>query len=349
MEDTEDPTADHIYDVVEAEVESYLLGSSRRHTTTELVERASVTLVEATDLWVALGFPIPRQRDTARYTDVDADAMHTLAGLVEDGIIDARMRLALARTIGQATARLAEWQSDVLTAEILNGLEDLGEDPSDRKIRKLARRTAERTIPALEQLQNYVWRRHMAAAMRRSLAATRTDPAERNLVVGFADMVGYTRLTRHLDRDELTDLLEAFESITTHIVTSHGGAVIKNVGDEVMFVVDEPAAAADLALDLRANTDANDDTPQLRIGLAAGPVLQRFGDVYGSTVNIAARLTGVARPSTVLIDDHLADVLADDPRYAFRHLRDVRVHGINRLGAHVLRRAEAGTPGLQRQ
>ena len=234
-EDTEEATADHIYDIVESEVESYLLGTSRRRTTSELVERASVTLDEATDLWVALGFPIPRERDGARFTDADADATHTLAGLVEDGIIDAEMRLALARTIGQATARLAEWQIDVLTSEILAGLENLGDDPSDRQIRKLARRTAERTVPALEHMQNYVWRRHMAAAMRRSLAATRTDPAERDLVVGFADMVGYTGLTRHLARDELTDLLEAFESTTTQTVTNHTGWVIKNVGDEVMF------------------------------------------------------------------------------------------------------------------
>ena len=137
--DTEEATADHIYDIVESEVESYLLGTSRRRTTSELVERASVTLDEATDLWVALGFPIPRERDGARFTDADADATHTLAGLVEDGIIDAEMRLALARTIGQATARLAEWQIDVLTSEILAGLENLGDDPSDRQIRKLAR------------------------------------------------------------------------------------------------------------------------------------------------------------------------------------------------------------------
>ena len=179
----------------------------------------------------------------------------------------------------------------------------------------------------------------MAAAMRRSFAATRTDPAERELVVGFADMVGYTRLTRHLDRDELAELLETFESTTTHAVTNHGGWVIKNVGDEVMFATEETSAAARIALELQSISDADDGSPQLRVGLAAGPVLQRFGDVYGPTVNTAARLTGVARPGAVLIDDHLSELLADDPRYTLRHLHHFRVRGIERLGAHVLRRA----------
>jgi adenylate cyclase len=82
--------------------------------------------------------------------------------------------------------------------------------------------------------------------------------------------------------------------------------------------------------------------PELRVGLAYGQVLQRFGDLYGSTVNTAARLTGVARPGTVLIDDGAATQLSGRPEFAMRHLRSIRVRGINRLRSHVLRRNGRG-------
>jgi adenylate cyclase len=79
-------------------------------------------------------------------------------------------------------------------------------------------------------------------------------------------------------------------------------------------------------------------TPDLRVAVAYGQVLQRFGDLYGSVVNIASRLTGVARPGSVLIDDAAAAALEGDPDFDIRNLRSVRVRGFNRLRPHVLRR-----------
>lgn len=151
-------------------------------------------------------------------------------------------------------------------------------------------------------------------------------------------MVGYTRLTRHLHPDELSTLLEAFESTTTAAITENGGWVIKNVGDEVMFAAETALEAARIAVAIQESTMTVGTTPELRVAVAYGPVLQRFGDLYGSVVNIAARLTGVARPGTVLVDDAAAAELAGEPEFAIRHLRSVRVRGFNRLRPHVLRR-----------
>ena len=78
--------------------------------------------------------------------------------------------------------------------------------------------------------------------------------------------------------------------------------------------------------------------PPLRIGLAVGSVLARHGDVYGEVVNIAARLTGHARPDTVLVDREAAAALAVDPRFALRPLRPVSVPGYRRLHPWVLER-----------
>ena len=84
--------------------------------------------------------------------------------------------------------------------------------------------------------------------------------------------------------------------------------------------------------------DSGRRTLVLRIGLAAGPVLVRYGDVYGEVVNIAARLTAHGRPDSVLVDRGVADALAGDPRFALRQLRPVAVRGYRHLHPWVLER-----------
>ncbi|WP_025348897.1 adenylate/guanylate cyclase domain-containing protein [Nocardia nova] len=317
--------------VVDAMVEKSLLGGPRRYTRTEVAELSGVPLERARKLWVALGFPEASSDDEAAFTDADVDAVRTFAALDPAGA-DEQSQVAAARTLGQAMARLAEWQADMITQEI--GSRIAADGGHSATVGPEA--TAE-AIRILTDLQEYAWRRHLAAALGRSLEVGGTT---RRLLVGFADMVGYTRLSRHLDPDELTDLLEAFEAATTEAITAHGGWVIKNVGDEVMFAVDNPRDGARIALALHAAIAAAaqhiSEMPQIRVGLAYGQVLTRFGDLYGTVVNTAARLTGVARPGTVIIDDGAAAAL-DDAEFSIRHLRSVRVKGFSRLGTHVLR------------
>ncbi|TSE00296.1 adenylate/guanylate cyclase domain-containing protein [Skermania sp. ID1734] len=325
-----------------SELEPLLLGGRSRLNRNEVAAAAGVPLERAEKLWIALGFPRAEGSEERRYTDADAEALRTARRLVEEGVISADLEVAVTRTMGQAMARLAEWQVDVVVANVLRDLPS--EESTQRDADEVRRRISEVTaavLPALESLQNYAWRRHLLAAADRYFASQddqASEPSSRTLVVGFADMVGYTSRTRHLATDELTRLLESFESTATETITSGKGWVIKNVGDEVMFAAHEPADAARIALALQAAQSAVEDVPELRVGLAYGPVLTRFGDLYGSVVNIAARLTGVARPGTILVDDQLADALADNPELYFRHLRPVPVRGFSRLHAHVLRR-----------
>ncbi len=139
-----------------------------------------------------------------------------------------------------------------------------------------------------------------------------TSTAPRRSRVGFVDIVGYTSRSRALSESELVAWLESFEADTTAIVLEHGGQVIKNIGDEVLFVADDAASAtrAALALVARGNDEA-DEFPPVRAGVAYGPVVRRLGDVFGETVNIAARLTSAARAGTVLVDKGAHDVLAE--------------------------------------
>ncbi|WP_446224315.1 adenylate/guanylate cyclase domain-containing protein [Nocardia sp. IBHARD005] len=321
-------------ELVQRSVEESLLGGPRRYTRTQVAELSGVPEAESRRLWTALGFPANDDAEVD-YTQIDITAVTNFRSMKVVAASNIRQQAAAARTIGQGMARLAEWQADLVLAEIK--VRAAAADPAV-PLEERIRAATESTMAGIDQLQSYVWRRHLAAAVARSSEA-RGDSSMRTLAVGFADMVGFTRLTRHLHPDELSTLLEAFESTTTSAITDNGGWVIKNVGDEVMFAAETAAAAARIALAIQESTMLVGGTPELRVAFAYGEVLQRFGDLYGSVVNIAARLTGVARPGNILIDDAAADELENNPDFAIRHLRSVRVRGFNRLRPHRLRQA----------
>ncbi|MRH86291.1 adenylate/guanylate cyclase domain-containing protein [Nocardia sp. SYP-A9097] len=331
-----------ILKLVQSVVEPYLLNGPRKYNRRQVAQRTGVPSSLARRLWVSLGFPADPDDDAVEYTDADVEAAQAFSRLNVLASADIHRQTTAARTLGRSMARLAEWQVDLVTEEILARIAARTEaDPgADRE--ELARTATAEVLEEFEALQRYAFRRHLDAALARSLdeGAVAGDTV-RVLSVGFADMVGYTRLTRHLDPEELSALLEAFETATSNAITANGGWVIKNVGDEVMFAANTADQGACIALAIQeAATASYGVTQELRVGLAYGDVLQRFGDLYGSVVNVAARLTGVARPGTVLIDEGAAQAVQGNPHFDLRDLRTVRVRGINRLHGHVLRRNE---------
>jgi adenylate cyclase len=236
-------------------------------------------------------------------------------------------------------SRLAESQVEVLR-DILLANPELAAD--ERQLTRFV----ERLVPDLEQLQNHAWRRHLAAYSGRALVSKDEDVDGRNQVVGFADMVGFTTLTRRSTEDELASVVDRFDALTAEVVAENHGRIVKMIGDEVLFVADTPEHGAEIALTLLERAEQDEELPSLRAGLAYGRVLSRFGDIYGAVVNLAARLTSVARPGSVLIDRSLAHALQDRPGYTVRHRRPVSVRGYARLRPSVLRRAGAEQPGL---
>jgi adenylate cyclase len=114
---------------------------------------------------------------------------------------------------------------------------------------------------------------------------------------------------------------------------------VKTIGDEVLFEAKDPGTAAEIALELLEAAETDPNLPALRAGLAHGEVVSRLGDVYGSTVNIASRLTSIARPGWVLVDREMHEALADDERFRLRPRRPESVRGFHRLYSWRLRRA----------
>ncbi len=313
---------------VQRQVERALLGGERRYNRIQVTDAAGVSLDRARRLWMAMGFADVGDGDLV-FTDGDIEALRVWDALVGTGVVELDHESSVARALSQPLSRLADWQAQ----EVLSRVADLNVE--SQQLAELA----EGLLPVIERLQSYVWRRHLAAATGRSLSAGRDELTARMQVVGFADIVGYTTTTRHSDIDELSELLEAFEKDAAETIAARHGRVVKTVGDEVLFVADSVTDAAEIALVLAGGDRAERGLPPLRVGLAKGRVLNRFGDVYGSVVNLAARLTALARPNSVLIDRELAAALRNNDSYQLRPRRPTTVRGYHHLRSWALRRA----------
>ena len=308
-------------------LEAFLLGEAPSLTRVQVAERAGVPLETAVTLWHQLGFP-HRADDDVAFAESDVEALRLSAELMRIGILSPESQAALVRTWGRSYARLAEWQTTLLAGLAAGsgpGLTALADD----------------VLPRVEALQSYVWRRHLASAAEHLLEDTSTVTAiESRLSVCFVDIVGYTTRSRSLDGATLVQWVDGFEQEVTALVVDHGGQVIKTIGDEVLFTVADPAAAVEVALELAARgADEDDPFPEVRAGVAHGSVVRRLGDVFGSTVNAASRLTSAARPGSVLVDVGVHEALADDSRdrVRFRRARRVTAKGFTHLEAWRVR------------
>jgi adenylate cyclase len=145
------------------------------------------------------------------------------------------------------------------------------------------------------------------AHLEQSLLATRrargasTDYTTLPLAVGFVDLTEFTARSAQLSPTDLLNLVLTFEADACDLVADHGGRVVKLIGDEVMFTAVDAEAACAIALGLLASVGSV-DAPNPRGGLAYGPVIAHGGDLYGETVNRAARMADIAIPGEVLVD-----------------------------------------------
>lgn len=281
----------------------------------ELVSELGLSQEYAEKMWNAFGFARHQSPDKIFTADevtalaMFADSEHTLPR---------NAQVAMARAIGQSMSRLADWEAEILT--------ELERNPD-------VPWTLDQMAAALSAIQTLIWRRHLDQALERDEARESDERME--LVVGFADIVGYTSMSRRTALADLEQLLESFEEETFGAVTRHGGRVVKTLGDGVMFTCSDSASAALTALDVQELGERK-VIPQLRIGLARGQILSRVGDVFGEAVNISARLCESARPGTTLVSEPVADDLADDERFYVRSISPLSVRGYRRLRAKVL-------------
>ncbi|MCA0146373.1 adenylate/guanylate cyclase domain-containing protein [Blastococcus sp. LR1] len=311
-------------------LERLLLGGPRRYTRLEVGARAGMPPERTLRLWRALGFPDAADDDPV-FTDADVEALEVLSTLIDSGFIGPDSEASIARAMGQSLSRLADWQTDMLADSLARSADRTGEPVSADEAVGVAREL----LPRLREVQDYVWRRHLAANVDRLLAAG--GPGDRReLAVGFADLVGYTSRSRGMGGRELGRMVEDFESTAAEVIARHHGRVVKTVGDGVLFTAASATDAADIGLELPDAWDTA-ERPPLRVGAAYGAVLTRLGDVYSPVVNLASRLTSLARPGALLVDRELADRLRGTGDYRVRPLRRVSVRGYDHLQPWLVR------------
>ncbi|MFI6506776.1 adenylate/guanylate cyclase domain-containing protein [Streptosporangium sp. NPDC050855] len=317
------------------QIEHLFVGTAPRYTRIQVAALAGVPQELTERIWRALGFATLPD-DAVAFTDADVAVLLRVRAMMENGLMDDRTVIRMSRALGQTTARLAQWQAEIMIGAML----DPGERPADEDLAAVMD-TSRRLLPDFEKVLVHVWRAQLAAAGTRLLTVADIDdriaPARLTLTVGFADLVSFTRVSRELDERGLAELVEGFEARASDVVAEHGGRLIKTLGDEVLFSASDPRTAAAIALDMVETVRRYG--PDVRIGLAYGPVVPIMGDVFGTTVNLAARLTAIARPGTIVVDDGLAGALEGAPGVEVGRIPRRPARGLGVVQPYVLRRS----------
>ena len=251
--------------------------------------------------------------------DVAAAAM--ASGVTEDQV------LATARVLGSATHQIAEQMGAVLFELAYKpGLDE------HQIATRLAGRLAD-LQPLIEQVANESLRIQFRQTVQDAAAAAAdrlpTDGllGSRPMAVAFADLVGFTKLGEQVAVEELEDVARRLGTLATDVVNPHV-RFVKTIGDAVMLVSPDADALTLAALDLVDAADgAGEEFPRLRAGLSFGPVLARGGDWFGSPVNLASRVTSLARTGSVLATSDVRERAAS-PQITWSEAGRRRVRGV---------------------
>ena len=127
----------------------------------------------------------------------------------------------------------------------------------------------------------------------------------------FADIAGYTALTEAHGDADAAELAATFSRAVSEIASACGGDVIKTIGDAVMVRHGDPSEAVALGLAAAHEVIAGHGFPAVRVGMHHGPAIERGGDWFGATVNLAARVAAMATGGEVLVTEAVREGAGD--------------------------------------
>jgi adenylate cyclase len=305
-------------------VERILSGGGERFTATEVAERAGVEKEFLDREWRALGLAL-LDDDAAAYSEQDVRAAKRVQTLRDAGVPDEGV-LEVARLLGMTMSQLAAANRRLIADAFMRE----GDTEYD-----VATRFAEATrafMPLISETLSYVFALHLREQIRHDafdiaeLSSGRAASAD-EVTVCFADMVDFTQLGERLEPEALGAVTGRMGELAAAVVEPPV-RLVKLIGDAAMIVGPEPEPVLDAALKLvEAATEEGEEFPMLRSGVASGLALPRAGDWYGRPVNLASRITAVARPGTVLASEEVHDALADRFRWSYAGSR--RLKGID--------------------
>lgn len=317
-------------------VERAIAGDGPRYSAREVAEISGLDLDLLRRFRAALGVPVHGDDERiGNQADLDA-AIRTKAildaGLPPEGVLQS------ARTIGMGMARAAE-ANRALVIRNLTGPGDNELDLANRLVM-----AAQALLPMVGDSLVYAFQANLLEQVKRDvIGAADLESGEIGgaveRTVCFADLVEFTSLGEEIAPEELGEVVERFEELAAEVVTAPV-LLVKTIGDAVMLVSPDAKHLVEAALDLVAAAAAEGDQfPVLRAGIATGPTLPQAGDYYGRSVNLASRVTGIARPGSVLVDTVTREAAGEDGfEYSFAGER--RLKGIDaRIKLFRVRRA----------
>ena len=287
-----------------------------RYTARELAQESGLPATQMLRIRRLLGLPEPGP-DEPVFGDEEVDAAKAISMFLSSGLGE-ESSAEITRVLGEGMSRLAA----TTAAAFVDAFLEPG-DTEDEVAERFAA-LAEQLIPAIDPVLRAAYRQHLAESVRRGmLSAAERESGEvagaQEVTVCFVDMVGFTRLGAQIEARELGSLASKLAELATD-VTEPPVRLVKTIGDAAMFVSTDTAAVVSVALSLLEAVQAA-ELPSLRAGVACGSALQRAGDYYGHAVNLASRVTGVARPGSVLCTEEVRDAASDqfDWSYARKH------------------------------
>jgi adenylate cyclase len=317
-------------------VERTLAGTGRRFTADEVADLTGLDRDFLERQWRALGMALADDEE-AVYSERDVEAARRILALREAGVPDDGI-LEISRLLGMSMSQLAAANRSVVAGAFME------EGDDEYEIAMRLARAAEAFMPIAAESLEHTLTLHLREQIRHDAFAGGAErpnaDAAQQVTVCFADMVGFTQLGESLGPDELGEVTGRLNELATEVIAPPV-RLVKLIGDAVMFAGPEAKAVIDAALELveRAAREGG-EFPILRAGVATGEALARGGDWYGRTVNLASRLTGRARPGSVLATEEVHDSLAGDYDWSYageKRLKgfesEVRAYRCRRLGS----------------
>jgi adenylate cyclase len=312
-----------------------VIGGPERYTAGQVAELSGIDAAFLLAARRAMGLPIPDPEE-AVYTEAELQSARMTnialdAGLSEDDLLE--LLRVLGRSLGQAADSLRELPLKLV----------LEPGMSESELASRFASASGALYPLVDPLVSNVLALHLRHATQSTVVSEleRTGglPGSREVAVCFADLVGFTRLGEEVPPDELGRLAARLEALASEAVTSPV-KLVKTIGDAAMLASPEPEPLLDAALRLLDAADAEgDEFPQLRAGAARGLALPRAGDWFGQPVNLASRITAVARPGSLLVERKVHDSV--EHAYSWSFAGERRLKGIR--GPVALYRARRAT------
>lgn len=292
----------------------------------ETCEKTGIDLELLQRLQRAIGLPTVDDPDAAVHSRADAEAAAYGQRFIELGIEPDQL-VQITRLLADGLSRAAEVMRYAGLATILEPT------ATELTIAKNSKMLVSEAAPLLGPMIQEMLRlqlRHLLeteAITASEMAEGQRLPGARLVSIAFADLVGFTRLGEAVPPQDLERLAHRLADLT-HEAAVPPVRFIKTIGDEVMLVSAEPVPLLEAMMTLVEATEGDDEYPRLRAGMATGMAVSRAGDWFGSPVNLASRVTGAARPGSVLVSESTREAVGDDERFTWsfagaRHLKGI--------------------------